>query len=280
MSTLSRKAALQYANQQLQRLENARLDAEILLTHVLNISRSQLYAWSEKQLSEQQWQQFQELVKKRSQHQPIAYLVGNKEFWSLNLHVNTSTLIPRPETELLVEQALNHLPQIEQPIILDLGTGSGAIALALARECPHAKIIAVDINPKTLATAKYNAEKLRCTNVKFYLSHWFQNLPRLKAHLIVSNPPYIASDDPHLKQGDVQFEPLQALISGMDGLDDIQQISACSQNFLFMNGILLFEHGYNQAIAVQQILLAQNYQNVQTINDLSGLARVSLGMKK
>lgn len=165
---ISRHTALQYAVERLQHLDTSRLDAEILLAHILDCSRAHLYAWSEKLLTDAQWQQFQTLIAQRSQHQPIAYLTGHKEFWSLDLAVNTNTLIPRPETELLVEQALHYLPTVEQPIIIDLGTGSGAIALALACECPHAELIAVDVNPHSLETAQHNAERLKLKNVRFY----------------------------------------------------------------------------------------------------------------
>jgi release factor glutamine methyltransferase len=274
---ISRQTALQYAIQQLQHLDTPRLDADILLAHALHISRAQLYAWSEKLLDDEQWQQFKQLIAQRVQHKPIAYLVGHKEFWSLDLQVNSATLIPRPETELLVEQALKYIPTAKQAVIIDLGTGSGAIALALAQECPHARIIAVDVNPQALEIAEVNAKTLQLDNVQFYLSHWLQNIPALKAQLIVSNPPYIASDDPHLKQGDVQYEPQQALISGLDGLDDIRQISLQAKQYLLSGGYLLFEHGYNQQKAVQKILIQQDYKYVETVKDLAGQARVSLG---
>ncbi|MCV6636117.1 peptide chain release factor N(5)-glutamine methyltransferase [Candidatus Albibeggiatoa sp. nov. NOAA] len=280
MSTTSRQTALRFATEQLQHLDTPRLDAEILLTHVLGISRAQLYAWPEKLLDDTQWQQFQSLIEQRVQHQPIAYLTGHKEFWSLNLQVNAATLIPRPETELLVEHALKYIESIAQPIILDLGTGSGAIALALAQECPQAQVIAVDVNPQALEMAKHNAQALQLNQVQFYLSHWFRDLPMLQAHIIVSNPPYIADDDPHLTQGDVQFEPRQALTSGQDGLNDIREIAAQAKDFLLPEGYLLFEHGYDQEVVVQQILLEQGYQKVETIKDLAGQARVSLCQNK
>jgi release factor glutamine methyltransferase len=277
MRPTSRQAALYSATQKFQHLDTPRLDAELLLIHVLHISRAQLYAWPEKLLNDEQWQQFQNLVKQRIEHQPIAYLTGHKEFWSLDLRVNAATLIPRPETELLVEQALKYLHEIEQPVILDLGTGSGAIALALAQECPHARITAVDVNSQALEIAQYNAQNLELNNIQFQLSHWFQDLPIQKVHLIVSNPPYIANDDPHLSLGDVQFEPLQALVSGKDGLDDIREISNQAKSFLLPEAYLLFEHGYDQAATVQQILREQGYKNVKTIKDLAGKERVSLG---
>ncbi|MEK7990654.1 MAG: peptide chain release factor N(5)-glutamine methyltransferase [Thiotrichaceae bacterium] len=280
MLQTSRQAALYSATQQFQHLDTPRLDAELLLIHVLNISRAQLYAWPEKRLNDEQWQQLQNLVKKRIKHQPIAYLTGHKEFWSLDLRVNAATLIPRPETELLVEQALKYIHEIEQPIILDLGTGSGAIGLALAQEYPHARITAVDVNAQALEIAQYNAQSLELNNIQFQLSHWFQDLPPQQVHLIVSNPPYIANDDPHLSLGDVQFEPLQALVSGKDGLDDIREIAAQAKHFLLAEAYLLFEHGYDQAETVQQILMEQDYKNVKTIKDLAGQERVSLGQWK
>ena len=277
---ISRQTALRQASEQLQHLDTPRLDAEVLLTHVLNISRAQLYAWSEKILTDAQWQQFQTLISQRIQHKPIAYLTGHKEFWSLDLAVNATTLIPRPETELLVEQALQYIPSVEQPVIMDLGTGSGAIALALAHECPQAKLIAVDVHPQTLQMAQHNAEQLQLNNIEFYLSHWFQDIPSCQADIIVSNPPYIAQNDQHLTQGDVQFEPQHALVSGQDGLDDIRKITAQAQYFLKPDGYLLFEHGYDQADAVQKILATQSFETVETVRDLAGQARVTQGQNK
>ena len=277
---ITRQTALRQATEQLQHLDTPRLDAEVLLTHVLHVSRAQLYAWSEKTLSDKQLQQFQALIYQRIQHKPIAYLTGHKEFWSLDLSVNTTTLIPRPETELLVEQVLHYVTSVEQPVIMDLGTGSGAIALALAHECPQAKLIAVDVNPQTLQIAQHNAQQLKLNNIEFYLSHWFQDIPPCQADIIVSNPPYIAQDDQHLTQGDVQFEPQQALVSGQEGLDDIRAITSQAQGFLKSNGYLLFEHGYDQAEAVQQLLLQQGFESVKTIQDLAVQPRVTLGQNK
>ncbi len=264
--------------QQLSNSDTPRLDTKILLCHVLKKNRSYLYAWPEKQLTDEQYQQFQTLLDHRIQGKPISYLTGNKEFWSLELQVTEDTLIPRPETELLVEQVLARLPLKISTQIIDLGTGTGAIALAIAKERPHCNIIATDKSLKALQIAKNNAKNLALHNVKFIVSDWFSKDLGM-ATIIVSNPPYIRDDDPHLTQGDVQYEPRSSLISGIDGLTDIRQIIVQSYNHLSNEGWLLLEHGYDQAEQVRDLLTENNYYSIKTYNDLADQPRVTIGQK-
>ncbi|MEK8021059.1 MAG: peptide chain release factor N(5)-glutamine methyltransferase [Candidatus Parabeggiatoa sp.] len=255
------------------------LDAEILLSHVLEVRRSYLYAWPEKILTAKQIEQFQALLLRRIQGEPIAYLTGHKAFWSLDLQVTEKTLIPRPETELLVEQALARLPLHETGQVIDLGTGSGAIALAIAEERPQIKMLATDHDTATLSVAQNNAQRLGLHQVKFLISDWYTALGDIKATLIVSNPPYIAAHDPHLSQGDVQYEPLRALIGGEDGLTAIRTIIAQSFSHLVIGGWLLLEQGYDQAEQVQALFKEHHYDNITSYSDLAGLPRVTGGQK-
>jgi len=265
------------ATRRLTHADSARLDAEILLAYVLQKPRSYLYAWPDNCLNVAQLAGFERLLARRQAGEPIAYLVGQQSFWSLELQVSPATLIPRPETELLVEQVL-HLMPAEQPItVLDLGTGSGAIALSIAKERPNWQVVATDISATALAIAGRNAQQAAITNVTLQVSDWFSELDNTAFDVIVSNPPYIAENDAHLQQGDVQFEPRQALVAGGDGLDAIRVIVNNVQSHLRKAGWLLLEHGYTQADAVQWLLKAQGFQQVNTINDLAGLARVSGG---
>ncbi|HHB93419.1 MAG TPA: peptide chain release factor N(5)-glutamine methyltransferase [Thioploca sp.] len=264
--------------QQLSNYDTPRLDAEILLCHVLKKNRSYLYTWPENQLTEKQYQQFRILLSGRIDGKPIAYLIGHKEFWSLELQVTEDTLIPRPETELLVEQVLAHLPLKTASKVIDLGTGTGAIALAIAKERPYCNIIATDKSPQTLQIAKNNAKNLALHNIKFIVSDWFAKDLGI-ATIIVSNPPYISIDDPHLNQGDVRYEPRNSLISGIDGLTDIRQIILQSYNHLLNKGWLLLEHGYDQAKQVRDLLVKNNYFSIETYNDLADKPRVTVGQK-
>ncbi|MDM8563262.1 peptide chain release factor N(5)-glutamine methyltransferase, partial [Candidatus Marithioploca araucensis] len=252
-----------------------RLDAEILLCYVLGVTRSYLYAWSDKILTPNQYAQFQALLTRRAQGEPIAYITGRKEFWSLDLQVTENTLIPRPETELLVEQALARLSPESQAEVIDLGTGSGAIALAIAQERPFCRILATDNSMAALKVARANAQNLGIQQVAFLMSDWWAALGEIKATLIVSNPPYIAKDDPHLTG--VKVEPRRALVAGVDGLADIRQLIAGAISHLEIGGWLLLEHGYDQAEAVRKLFIQQGYESVTTYKDLAGLPRVTVG---
>lgn len=264
------------AHQQLQSTsESARVDAEILLAYCLQKSRTYLYTWPEKTVDSRTEATFRQLLKERMRGVPVAHLTGQREFWTLNLKVTADTLIPRPETELLVETALFLLE--ERTSILDLGTGTGAIALSLASERPDLSITACDFSAAALAVATENANTHQLHNVSFIESDWFSNLPPQRFDVIVSNPPYIEASDPHLTQGDVRFEPLSALIAGQDGLDDIRHIVQTAPHWLVNAGWLLLEHGYNQGTAVTTLLQLAGFQQVHCLPDLAGNPRVSLG---
>jgi release factor glutamine methyltransferase len=259
--------------------DDARLDAEIILSTILSKNRTYLYTYPEHLLTEEHVAQYKKLLLQRAEGIPIAYLIGQREFWSLSLAVNQHTLIPRHETERLVELTLELLPSEPQLNILDLGTGSGAIALALASERPHWHLTACDKSIEALDIARANAKRLNITNVTFYCSDWFSALPSTHYHAIVSNPPYIAMNDSHLIQGDVRFEPISALVSGQDGLTDLQYIIAHSYDYLLPNGLIVLEHGYDQKSSIQAILNRLGYCNVQCWQDIAGHDRVSSGWK-
>jgi release factor glutamine methyltransferase len=269
---------LQAAAERLQSLsDSARLDAELLLCHVLGKPRTYLYTWPEKALSEAQSAALSALLARRERGEPVAHILGQREFWSLALAVTADTLIPRPETELLVEAALARIPNDARWRIADLGTGSGAIALALASERPHCRIVAVERSPEALAVARGNAERLQLTNVEFLAGSWFEPLAAQRFELIVSNPPYIPEDDPHLQQGDVRFEPLSALVSGSLGLDDIRHLITGAPEYLQAPAWLLLEHGYDQGEAVTSLMLAAGYTEVSDLQDLQGHGRIAVG---
>jgi release factor glutamine methyltransferase len=280
LSLLSLNTALTEAVGQLPNSDTPRLDAEVLLCHILGVAQSYLYAWPEKILTAQQSAQFQALLARRAQGEPIAYLTGRKEFWSLELQVTENTLIPRPETELLVEQALARLPPDTEAQVIDLGTGTGAVALAIATERPHCRVLATDKSAAALKVAQANAIRLGLHQVAFVLSDWWATLADIKATVIVSNPPYVAADDPHLSQGDVKSEPQSALVAGVDGLADLRQLIAQSFSHLLTGGWLLLEHGYNQAEAVRALFEQYGYKAVTTYNDLARLPRVTAGRKR
>ncbi len=257
--------------------DSAHLDVELLLCSVINKDRSFLRAWPEHELNQQQLSSFQQLFKQRLQGKPIAHILGERGFWSLNLKVTTDTLIPRPDTERLVELALDIIPDNAQWKILDLGTGTGAIALSLAKEKSTCFITATDQSIAALDVAKQNAEDNKISNIKFIQSDWFTNLDNQQFDMIVSNPPYIKETDPHLQQGDVRFEPLSALTSGEDGLNDICTIIKNSQQHLAEKGVLLIEHGYDQADAVCHLLSTESFTQVSNFKDDNGNPRVSIG---
>jgi len=276
------KRALSIANIQLEvYIDTARIDAEILLAHTLSKTRTWLYAHPEELLSKEQLLIFQQNVARRSLGTPVAHITGTREFWSLPLKVNNETLIPRPETELLVELMLSRLSHETNARVLDLGTGSGAIALALAKERNDWQISACDCSEGALKTAEENAQTLGLNNIRFYHSDWFEQIKTPETfHAIVSNPPYIAANDPHLRQGDLRFEPLTALVSGIDGLSALEHIIKHSLARLEPDGLLLIEHGYDQKAAVTSMLDEYGYKLVQCWKDFQGHDRVSGGIKR
>jgi release factor glutamine methyltransferase len=261
------------------------LDSELLLCHCLGKDRTYLYTWPEREVAAEHEQLFRELLTRRIAGEPIAYLIGQREFWSLPLVVDNSTLIPRPETERLVEVALELFPRT-QTNVLDLGTGTGAIALALAKENPAWSVCGVDINADAVQLATNNARNLTIDNAQFFVSNWFAVLssqvptraPAQKFDLIVSNPPYIDADDPHLQSGDVRFEPRRALVSEQNGLADIAAIIERAPQFLKSNGWLLLEHGYQQGPAVRSLLTRSGFQQIATWSDWGERERVSGGL--
>lgn len=256
----------------------AQLEAEILLAFTLNKPRSYLRAWPQNRLEKWHLNRYRQYIERRAHGEPIAYILGSREFWSLELKVTPDTLIPRPETERLVELALEKIPNNSRYNLADLGTGSGAIALALAKERPLCHIIATDASPQAIDVAKFNRNRHTLTNVKLIQSHWFDQLKDMQNFdIIVSNPPYIASDDPHLQQGDLPYEPMNALVSGPEGLNDIHQIITGSAAHLIPGGWLLLEHGYDQGQAVRQLLNKHGYDEIQCIADYAHNERVSMG---
>lgn len=260
--------------------ESARLDTELLLCHVLDCDRSYLRTWPERQLSPQHATRFQSLLQKRVEGFPIAYIVGYRDFWDLKLKVSKHTLIPRADTEVLVETALSlALPQNAR--VVDLGTGTGAIALALANERPNWSVFGLDRFEEVVALARENAELNDLSRVKFLTSDWFSTFSEEQTQgrfdLIVSNPPYIDKDDEHLVQGDVRFEPSSALVADNQGLADIELIAAQSLSFLNDNAWLVFEHGYDQGESVRDILGKHGFIDIQTQKDYGGNDRVSFG---
>ena len=256
-----------------------RIDAEVLLMCVLGCSRTQLFVNAQATVKPEQFQQFSQLLHRRMQGEPIAYITGEQEFWSLPIRVTRDTLIPRPETEHLVETALSKIPENAAWKIADLGTGSGAIALAIASERKNCKVTAVDASSAALDVAAQNAQKLGIKNISFMQSCWLDEFVDKKFHLIVSNPPYICADDEHLLKGDVVFEPHAALVSGIDGLDDIRQIVSTAVKHLYSQGWLMLEHGWDQAEAVKGLLFENKYEYVSTIKDLAGISRIAIGCK-
>jgi release factor glutamine methyltransferase len=257
----------------------ARLEAQILLCHALGVVRSWLISHDRDALTEPAVQNYSVLLTRRLAGEPIAYIVGSREFFGLEFKITPAVLIPRPETELLVELALERIPENQPCKVLDLGTGSGAIAISIAKNRPLAAVTAVDQSLEALAVARENAARLEVSNLSLLYSDWFGALDGETFDLIVSNPPYVEASDSHLQRGDVRFEPLSALASGSDGLDDIRRIAAVAPQHLRPGGWLLFEHGYNQGEGCREILRQQGFLAVKTIRDLAGLDRVSMGVK-
>ncbi len=267
---------LRVAIGELSESESPRRDAEILLEHVTGKARTFILAFGETALTADQQAQLSALLSRRKAGEPVAHLTGEREFWSLPLYVSAATLIPRPDTECLVEHALAHLPATACRI-LDLGTGTGAIALALASERPDCQVTAVDVMPDAVALALRNVARLGFNNVKIQQSSWFDALVGQQFDMIVSNPPYIDERDPHLSQGDVRFEPLTALVAAEEGLADIAHIVTVSRQYLTAGGWLLIEHGWTQAEAVRALFTQAGYERVETCQDYGGNDRLTLG---
>jgi release factor glutamine methyltransferase len=246
---------------------------------LLGRDRSYLHAWPEQELDARQLRDWNALLQRRLEGEPVAYITGSREFWSLPLNVGAGVLIPRPDTERLVELALERLPGGGSCEIADLGTGSGAIALALASERPDCRVIAVDRSSEALVIARQNARRLQL-GVEFRQGDWCAPLAGEQLDMIVSNPPYIRHDDPHLQQGDVRFEPASALVAGQQGLDDIRRIAEQARGHLKDGGWLLLEHGWDQQQAVVEILRQSGYSEIEDFVDLAGQARVCAGKLK
>jgi release factor glutamine methyltransferase len=256
---------------------SARIEIQCLLQQVLNVPRAWLLAHPEHYPNETEQTHYHELLQRRLRGEPVAYLLGEREFFGLMFKVTPATLIPRPETELLVELALSRIPQQGLCRVLDLGTGSGAIALAIARARPDVEVLGCDASTTALAVAHTNAQQLSIANAAFIHSDWFEALMTQKFNIIVSNPPYIAAGDPHLARGDVRFEPISALVSGSDGLHDIRHIAAHAPDYLESGGWLLLEHGYDQAAQVRELLQQAGFDVVFSACDLAGIERASGG---
>lgn len=268
---------LQAARQQLAQTvpaNEASIEAQILLMHVLNVNRAWLLAHATDVVSDEHASDFTRLWQRRVQGEPIAYILGYREFFGLKLKVTPDTLIPRPDTETLVEAALQEITQHMQ--VLDLGTGTGAIALAIAQQAPQSHVTAADASEAALKVAEANLQSLQLGNVTLVQSDWFSALTDHTFDLIVSNPPYIEAADHHLTQGDLRFEPLSALAAGADGLADIRQIIAQAPPYLNQGGWLMLEHGYNQAEAVHKLYEMAGFQHIQTLRDLGDNPRVTL----
>ena len=255
------------------------VDAEVLLLHVLGQSRTWLFLHESDVMGDTEAAAFEALAARREAGEPVAYLTGHRGFWTLDLMVTPATLIPRPETELLVELALARIPADADVRIADLGTGSGAIALAIASERPRAQLIATDASEAALAVARSNAGRHGIANIAFRQGSWFAPLAGERFDIIVSNPPYIESSDPHLDEGDLRFEPASALASGADGLDDLRTIAAEAPSRLEPGGWLLVEHGWHQGEAVRSLFDAAGLIDVQTARDLEHRDRVTLGRR-
>lgn len=256
-----------------------RVDAELLLAHALGTSRTWLFTHSADVVDAEGAARFDDLLARRGRGEPVAYLVGMQGFWTLDLEVGPATLIPRPETELLVELALARIAPDAAAHVADLGTGSGAIALAIAKERPRATIVATDASNAALDVAQRNAVRNRIANIGFRQGDWFAPLAGERFHLIASNPPYIAEGDPHLDEGDLRFEPPSALSSGADGFDAIRRIVRDAPAHLHARGWLLLEHGWEQGEAVRTLLAEAGFIDVETARDLEGRDRVTLGRR-
>jgi release factor glutamine methyltransferase len=275
------KQLLQQAGDRLQNcVESPSLDSEVLLAHCFHKTRTFLHTWPDKEVPAEIAFQFQELIQQRCNGVPVAYLTGEREFWSLDFIVDQHTLIPRPETERLVEISLDLIRPMAAPRILDVGTGAGPIACALAHERRDARVVANDISLESLQVTAKNKQRMQLTNLELYQGNFLQGVKADQFDLIVSNPPYIAADDPHLSQGDVAHEPRRALVASDQGLADIKLLCKQAHSALRDKGYLLLEHGYEQREAVVNIFTELKYSNIQTFDDLSGNPRLVLGQSE
>ncbi|MBN9288394.1 MAG: protein-(glutamine-N5) methyltransferase, release factor-specific [Gammaproteobacteria bacterium 39-13] len=267
---------LEWAKEALIKHDVPQLEAQVLLAYVLGCDRAYLYAWPEKEVSEENVKQFEAIIRRREQHEPIAYLVGNKEFWSLAFKVSKDTLIPRADTELLVQTVLDNLPQTMQSVV-DVGTGCGIIACTLAHQRPNWQVYGVDISAQALEIARINAHDLHISNVEFIESNWLQNLKGKSFDAIIGNPPYIREGDVHLIHGDLLYEPKIALTPGPTGLEAFQIILSQCPFYLKPKGLIAFEHGFDQADKVAELLTRAGFENIKTFQDFSGNQRVTIG---
>lgn len=272
--------ALSWAIKQLEGGESPSVDAKVILANILEKSQTFLFTWPDKTLDPLQINQFKDAIARRRQGEPVAYIVGKRDFWTLSLFTSSHTLIPRPDTEVLVEQVLNWANENERKnlAICDLGTGTGAIALALASELPQASVTGVDFQTEAVKLATRNAQANGISNARFLQSDWFHSLKDHTFDIIVSNPPYIEETSPYLNEGDVRFEPKTALTSGLDGLNDIKHIINAAPQFLNKGALLAFEHGFNQGDAVRNLLLASGFTAVKTVRDYGDNDRVTVGL--
>ena len=269
--------AIKYATAKLEAIsENCILDAQLLVCEACEIKPAKLFAHPEPALSNKEGKRFDSLLVRRIQGEPIAYIFGKKEFWSLDFYVNEQVLIPRPETELLVEITLNIISNIKAPRILDLGTGSGAIAISIAKERHDAFVVATDLSAPTLEIAKTNAA-MHQVNVQFKNSNWYEHLSNEAYDVIVCNPPYVATDDPYLDNFVTKYEPVNAISSNKNGLHDLEIVITGAEKYLCAQGVLAVEHGFQQAQAVQHFFEYNGFSNIETYQDLSHLDRVTLG---
>ena len=257
---------------------SARLDAEVLLAYVLGIERGQLRAREAQPLTKAEAHAFERLLAARARGEPIAYLIGSREFWTLRLEVSAAVLVPRPETELLVELALEGLKSRARPRVLDLGTGSGAIGLAIASERPDARVDLVDASAAALAVAERNRARLGLGNARTLLGHWYRPVAGSRYALIVANPPYLSSTDPHLATAELAHEPVAALVAGTTGLESLEEIARGAPGHLEAGGVLLLEHGATQGAATRALMARAGLEAIETRRDLAGLERATLGV--